>query len=72
MLAAVSVPIVTIWTSWATNGNAGISAQAQLTKLERALDGRLGVYALNTANSTQLSYRANEPFFPYAALSRYS
>lgn len=63
LLAAVSVPIVTIWTSWATNGNAGISAQAQLTKLERALDGRLGVYALNTANGTQLGYHANE-YFP--------
>jgi beta-lactamase class A len=63
LLAVVSVPIAIVWTSWVTKGNAGVSAQAQFTKLERALDGRLGVFALNTANGTQLSYRANE-YFP--------
>ena len=63
LLAAVSVPIVTIWTSWNKKGNAAVSAQAQLAKLERTLVGRLGVFALSTANGTQLSYRANE-YFP--------
>ncbi len=63
LLATVSVPIATIWTSWATKGNTAVSAQAQLAKLERTLSGRLGVFALNTANSNQLSYRADE-YFP--------
>ena len=63
MLAAVSVPMATIWTSWATKGDAAVAAQAQLTKLELALAGRLGVFALNTANGKQLSYRADE-YFP--------
>ena len=63
MLAAVSMPIATVWTSWATQGNATISAQAQFAKLERTLAGRLGVFALNTANGKQLSYHADE-YFP--------
>jgi hypothetical protein len=45
LLAAVSVPIGTVWTSWATQGNATLA----LTKLECTLAGRLGVFALNTA-----------------------
>jgi beta-lactamase class A len=63
LLAAVSVPISAVLTSWATKGNAAGAAQAQLTKLEQALAGRLGVFALNTANGKQLSYRADE-YFP--------
>jgi beta-lactamase class A len=63
LLAAISVPIATVWTSWAMKGDAAVSAQVQLAELERTLVGRLGVFALNTANGTQLSYRANE-YFP--------
>jgi beta-lactamase class A len=63
LLAAASVPIATVWMSWATKGNAAFSAQAKFAKLERTLDGRLGVFALNTANGSQLSYHANE-YFP--------
>jgi beta-lactamase class A len=63
LLAAVSMPIATIWTSWAAQGNATVATQAQLAKLERTLAGRLGVFALNTANGKQLSYRADE-YFP--------
>jgi beta-lactamase class A len=63
LLAAVSVPIATIWTSWTKKGDAAVSAQAQLTKLERTLASRLGVFALNTANGTHLGYHANE-YFP--------
>ncbi len=62
LLAAVSVPIATVCASWSTKGDAAVSAQAQFAKLERTLAGRLGVFALNTANRAQLSYRANEPF----------
>jgi beta-lactamase class A len=63
LLAAVSVPIATICTSWATQGNTTVAAGAQLAKLEQTLAGRLGVFALNTANGRQLSYRADE-YFP--------
>ncbi len=63
MLAAISVPMATIWTSWATKGDAVVSAQAQLAKLERTLAGRLGVFAMDTANGKQLSYHADE-YFP--------
>ena len=63
LLAAVSVPMATVWTSWATKGDAAVAAEAQLTKLEQMLAGRLGVFALNTANGKQLSYRADE-YFP--------
>jgi beta-lactamase class A len=63
LLAAVSMPSAIIGTSWATQGNATVSAQAQLVKLERTLAGRLGIFALNTANGKQLSYRADE-YFP--------
>jgi beta-lactamase class A len=63
LLAAVSVPIATVWTSWATQGDATVLAQAQFIKLEQALAGRLGVFALNTANGKQLSYHAGE-YFP--------
>jgi beta-lactamase class A len=62
LLAAVSVPIATIWTSWATKGNATVAVQAKLAKLERTLAGRLGVFALNTANGKQLSYHGDEHF----------
>jgi beta-lactamase class A len=63
LLTAVSVPIATVLNSWVTKGDAAVSAQAQLAKLERTLVGRLGVFALNTANGKQLSYRADE-YFP--------
>jgi beta-lactamase class A len=57
------VPIATIWTSWVTQGDAAVTTQAKLTKLEQTLAGRLGVFALNTANGKQLSYRGDE-YFP--------
>jgi beta-lactamase class A len=63
LLAAVSMPIATIWTSWATKGDDAVAAQAQLAKLEQTLAGRLGVFALNTANGKQLNYRGDE-YFP--------
>jgi beta-lactamase class A len=63
LLAAVSVPIATIWTSWATQGDTTVAAGAKLAKLEQTLAGRLGVFALNTANGKQLSYRGDE-YFP--------
>jgi beta-lactamase class A len=63
LLAAVSMPLAAIGTSWATQGDATGSTQAQFIKLERTLAGRLGVFALNTANGKQLSYHPNQ-YFP--------
>jgi beta-lactamase class A len=63
LLATVSVPLATIWTSWATQGNTTVAAGAQLAKLEQTLAGRLGIFALNTANGKQLNYRSDE-YFP--------
>jgi beta-lactamase class A len=60
---SLSEIIATIWTSWATQGNAAVAAGAQLAKLEQTLVGCLGVFALNTANGKQLSYRGDE-YFP--------
>jgi beta-lactamase class A len=63
LLAAVSMPIAAVWTSWASRGDAAVAAQAELSKLEQTLAGRLGVFALNTANGKQLNYRGDE-YFP--------
>ena len=38
------------------------SIQKQLAKLEAASKGRIGIYAIDTANNTHLGYRANERF----------
>lgn len=38
------------------------SINTQFAKLETAADGRLGVYAINTANHTSIAYRAQERF----------
>ena len=38
------------------------TAQARLAAIERALDGRLGLFALDTANGAELGHRADERF----------
>jgi beta-lactamase class A len=64
LLATVAMPIATVWTACSTQRDAGAGAQKQLTELEQKLvAGRLGVFAINTANGAQLSYRADE-YFP--------
>lgn len=63
MLRAAAVfPFVAAGTSWATDGADSTSAQPQFVELERALNGRLGVFALNTADGARLGYRAEERF----------
>lgn len=42
--------------------NASSLAKAQLQQLEGSLNGRLGVYALDTKNGAKLSYRGRESF----------
>jgi len=39
-----------------------IVAEARFADLEKTLDGRLGVFALDTGNGAQLAYRADERF----------
>jgi beta-lactamase class A len=63
LLAMVALPIGTVWTACASKRDAAAVAQEQLTQLERTLAGRIGVFAINTANGAQLSYRADE--FPH-------
>jgi beta-lactamase class A len=63
LLAMVALPIATVWTACARQRDAAAVAQEQLTQLERTLAGRIGVFAMNTANGAQLSYRADE-YFP--------
>jgi beta-lactamase class A len=63
LLAMVALPIGTVWTACASKRDAAAVAQEQLTQLERTLAGRIGVFAINTANGAQLSYRADE-YFP--------
>lgn len=44
------------------NHNLSNSAQTQLTALENQYGGRIGVYALDTANNTKIEYHAHERF----------
>ncbi len=62
LLAVASLPFSTPCTSLATKKHPAVLAKAQLEKLERTFGGRLGVFALHTANNAQLSYRADERF----------
>jgi beta-lactamase class A len=63
LLAAMSMPIATVWTACAKRRDVAAVAQEQLTKLEQTLAGRLGVFAMNTANGAKLSHRGDE-YFP--------
>ena len=60
--AAATFFVIAACTSWAAGGSDATSAQPQFAQLERELNGRLGVFALDTSNGAQLSYRANERF----------
>ncbi|WP_035054882.1 class A beta-lactamase [Andreprevotia chitinilytica] len=62
LLAAAAVPLMTACSSWAAKGHGPSSMQARFAKLEADLNGRLGVFAVNTANGAQLQYRADERF----------
>ena len=48
--------------SWATERLNAMSAHKQLEVIEKELDGRLGVFALDTGSGAQLAYRAGERF----------
>lgn len=65
LLAGASIPFaaaLAACTSWAAKEPDASSAEAQLARLEKTLDGRLGIFALNTADGSQLGHRAREHF----------
>jgi beta-lactamase class C len=63
LLAAVAAPFVAACTSApvADQGHAH-TAQAELTALEKASNGRLGVAALDTSNGVRIAHHARERF----------
>ncbi|RYG63184.1 class A beta-lactamase, partial [bacterium] len=60
LVAAVVLPLCTATRIWAKPKSETVVAK--LAKLEKSLDGRLGVYAFDTATGAQLHYRADERF----------
>ena len=62
LLTATTIPLALIVTAKATKSEQVVTPQANLAKLEKASGGRLGVYALNTENGTQIDHRAKERF----------
>ncbi len=62
-LAAIAASIISAGcTASPARENANSLAKMRLETLEKNLDGRLGVFVLNTANGHQLNYRADERF----------
>jgi beta-lactamase class A len=46
-----------------------VSTQTELVNLEASSGGRLGIYAINTANNMRVKYRADE-LFPFCSTSK--
>ncbi len=61
LLAAAAIPMVNACTTWAPPSNERV-ARARFVQLEHELNGRLGVFALDTANGAWLGHRADERF----------
>jgi beta-lactamase class A len=62
VLAATSLPLVTACALSASPRRIASVHEAQLAELETQLDGRLGVFAIDTANGALLGFRADERF----------
>ncbi len=66
LLTVAALPLVAAGRAWAAESSNTArdteAAQARLTLIERELNGRLGLFALDTANGTQLGHRADERF----------
>lgn len=60
--AAAGIPLATACNWWVAALSHAASARTRLEQLELELNGRLGVFALNTRNGAHLQYRANERF----------
>lgn len=59
---AATLPLTLAIGARAAQTSAADSPEARLAQLEQGAGGRLGVFALNTANGAQIGYRANERF----------
>ncbi len=62
LLSAAAIPLVAACASRTAGGWDNTAAQARLAQLEASLDGRLGVFALDTSNNVWLGHRADERF----------
>jgi beta-lactamase class A len=66
LLTLAALPLAAASRTWAAGSSTTApeteAAQARLAQIERELNGRLGLFALNTANGAQLGYRADERF----------
>lgn len=62
LLAAAALPLMGACSTPPRQGRDDSAAEAQLAQLERTLDGRLGVFVLDTADGAHLGFRANERF----------
>jgi beta-lactamase class A len=62
LLAAASLPLSFALPCRAAEPRAAAQAKAELEKLETGFGGRIGLFALNTANGARLTHRADERF----------
>ena len=62
LLAAAAVPVALARAAQGARGHEAASAAGQMAQIERALGGRMGLFAFNTADHSQLRYRAGERF----------
>lgn len=62
LLAAAAAPLVFARGAQATPKHKTAEALSCLTQFEEVADGRIGVFAFDTANHATLRYRAGEPF----------
>lgn len=62
LFGLASVSLVPALPCWSAPARRASHAQARFAALERAAGGRLGVFALDTEDGTQLRYRADERF----------
>jgi beta-lactamase class A len=62
LLAVATLPFSMACSSWAFEKHDALSAKTQFENLEAELGGRLGVFAVDTANGAELAYRAHERF----------
>lgn len=62
LLAAAGTPLLSACGALTGPGRGAATAQAQLAGLEAGLDGRLGVFAIDTADGATVGHRADERF----------
>ena len=62
LLAAASLPLLGACGAWPAAQRAHATADVRLRALEASLDGRLGVYAVDTGSDAALVYRGDERF----------